>query len=395
MRPVDEHVGEAVSLVERLTSESVPLEDAYRRVLAEPAVARDDGPPFDNSAMDGYAVRRADATAGATLPLAADIAAGSGLPDALAHGHAARIMTGAPVPSGADAVVPVEKATLGSDSVTIDVAPSEGAHIRRRGEDTRAGDEVVAPGTVLGPWQLAAVASAGYGTVSVTRRPRVAVLATGDELVDPGSTPGAGQISDSNSTLLAALVRDYGGVPVVLPRAGDAPGAVSATLAGIDADLIVTAGGASVGAYDPVKADLIDRGVTFHAVAMQPGKPQGLGLVDGTPIACLPGNPVSVAATFAVVVAPMMRRLLGVATPRGYTARAGSTWRTPSGRAQYLPAVVDAGGAVHPATPRGSQSHLVASLARGRLLAVVPASVDEVHPGDTVGLMSMSLEGTP
>lgn len=394
MRDIQEHIAHAVSLVSAMPSVDVALAEADGRVLAEPVRAGADGPPFDSSAMDGYAVREVEAVSGATLPLMVDIAAGGGRPAPLQLGHAARIMTGAPVPEGADAVVPVEKATLGEGVVTIDVAPKPAAHIRRRGEDVHAGDVVVEAGTVLGPWQLAAVAAAGYGAVTVRQRPRVAVLATGDELVDPGTTPGFGQITDSNSTLLAALVRHYGGEAIVLPRVGDADGAVSAALGGVDADLIVTAGGASVGAYDPVKADLAAAGVSFHAVAMQPGKPQGLGTVNGIATACLPGNPVSVAVTFAVVVAPMLRAMHGVSEPDYATVTAGASWRTPQGRTQFVPVVLDDEGRVVPATARGSQSHLVASLARGRHLAVVGAGIDEVHAGDGLQLLTTTLEGT-
>ncbi|WP_062072250.1 molybdopterin molybdotransferase MoeA [Demequina sediminicola] len=392
MRPVNEHILEAVSLVELMPTERVSLEHALGRILGASVDARADGPLFDNSAMDGYAVRAEEVQVGTRLPVSADIAAGVGLPEPLPAGTAARIMTGAPVPDGADAVVPVEHTDARVDHVTFFQKAPMGAHIRRRGEDVRAGDQVMAPGIVLGSWQLSAAASVGEGDVAVRRRPRVAVLATGDELVDPGLVPGPGQIIDSNSTLLAALVREGGGEPVVLPRVGDTPGAVKRALSDVHADLIVTAGGASMGAYDPVKADLSDSGVGFHAVAMQPGKPQGLGRVNGVPIACLPGNPVSVAVTFQVVVGQMLRAMLGAVEPRVVTAPAAQGWRCPAGRMQFVPAVVEGDGTVSPATAGGSRSHLVASLARGRVLAVVPAEVEEVRRGDAVGLMSGMLE---
>ncbi|WP_084130054.1 gephyrin-like molybdotransferase Glp [Demequina sp. NBRC 110055] len=392
MRLLSEHLAEAVALVTPLAVETVPLLQGMNRVLARDVIATLDGPSFDNSAMDGYAVRVADAVAGSVLPVAADIPAGSGLPAPLAVGTAARIMTGAPVPAGADAIVPVEQTDGALETVRIDVAPMPGAHIRRRGEDVTAGDVVVAAGVQLGSWQLSGAASAGVATVDVRRAPRIAVLTTGDELVDPGTVPGPGQIVDSNSTLLAAMVLGVGGVPVVLPRAGDTPESVLASLDGVEADLIVTAGGASVGAYDPVKAALSDRGVTFHAVAMQPGKPQGLGVYRGIPIACLPGNPVSVAVTFQVVVGAMLRAMLQAPEPIMTSAVASVGWHSPHGRTQFVPAVVDPNGTVRPATVRGSQSHLVASLAKGRVLAVVPADVDEVLPGDTVGFMMSHLE---
>ncbi|GMA34274.1 hypothetical protein GCM10025876_04780 [Demequina litorisediminis] len=309
------------------------LIDGMDRVLAEDVVATVDGPAFDNSAMDGYAVRTAEAVAGRTLPVSGDIPAGPGLPAPLAPGTTMRIMTGAPLPQGADAVVPVEATDGGVERVTFAESAVAGAHVRRRGEDVRVGDVVVAAGVLLGSWQLSAAASVGAVEIAVRRKPRIAVLATGDELVPPGTVPGPGQIIDSNSTLLAALVKGAGGVPVVLPRAGDTPEAVIAALDGVDADLIVTAGGASVGAYDPVKAALADRGVSFRAVAMQPGKPQGIGTVQGIPIACLPGNPVSVAVTFSVVVGAMVRTMLGAPEPLMPAAPAAVGWASPHGRA--------------------------------------------------------------
>lgn len=392
MRLLSEHLAEAVSLVSPLPIETVPLIEGMNRVLARDVVATLDGPPFDNSAMDGYAVRAADAVAGSVLTVAGDIPAGAGLPAPLAPGTAARIMTGAPVPAGADAVVPVEKTDGGVQHVRIDVAPVVGAHVRRRGEDVSAGDVVVPAGVQLGSWQLSAAASAGVASVAVRVAPRIAILTTGDELVDPGTEPGPGQIVDSNTTLMAAMVLGVGGVPLVLPRAGDTAASVLESLEGVEADLIVTAGGASVGAYDPVKAALADRGVGFHAVAMQPGKPQGLGVFRGIPIACLPGNPVSVAVTFQVVVGAMLRAMLVAPEPSMVSAIASVGWHSPPGRTQFVPAVVDPNGTVRPATERGSQSHLVASLAKGRVLAVVPADVDEVLPGDSVGFMMSHLE---
>ncbi|WP_062079063.1 molybdopterin molybdotransferase MoeA [Demequina globuliformis] len=392
MRPVDEHVAHAVSLMAPVDLDEVALAEAFGRVLARTVTARYDSPRFDNSAMDGYAVRAAEVTVGTRMRVAADIPAGSGEPPALHSGTCARIMTGAPVPHGADAVIPVEHTDAATAEVTFYQSAVTGAHIRRAGEDARAGDAVVAAGQLLGAWQLSAAASAGHATVAVRRRPVVAVLATGDELVDPGMEPGPGQIVDSNSTLLSMLVTAVGGVPVVLPRCPDRPGAVAAALAGVDADLIVTAGGASVGAYDPVKADLAGHGVEFFAVAMQPGKPQGLGTVNGIPIACLPGNPVSVAVTFHVVVGPMLRALLGAVEPKVLAAPAAEGWKCPAGRAQFVPAVVESDGSVRPATGGGSRSHLVASLAAGRVLAVVPAEVEQVYAGDTVGIMTSILE---
>lgn len=407
MRSVADHVAAATGLVSALPAEDVELADGLGRVLALAVTSRTDNPPFDNSAMDGYAVRAADVrsaseSAPAVMVISADIPAGAGTPDPLAPGTVARIMTGAPVPDGADAIVPVEHtdAFLGSGGmsagpgaavagtpVAITVAPASQAHIRRRGEDVHEGDEVLASGTRLGPWQLAAAASAGVARLSVTRRPRVAVLATGDELTAPGQPLPTGSIYDSNGTLMAALASAAGAVVTVLPRAGDNPEALIAALGAADADLIVTSGGVSVGAYDVVKAALASRGVEFVPVAMQPGKPQGLGVLDGTPIVCLPGNPVSVAVSFAVIVAPMLRAMVGEPDPDLAYAVAATGWRSPQGRQQHVPVRINPNGTVEPATTGGSRSHLAASLAQGQALAVVAPEVTEVSAGDTVGLM--------
>lgn len=392
MRSVTDHVATATALVTLLPTERIALDVARGRVLASPAVSVTDNPPFDNSAMDGYAVRCAEvATASpdapVTVPVAADIPAGSGMPAPLAPGAAARIMTGAPVPSGADGIVPVEHTDGATDAVSIRLAPALHAHIRRRGEDVREGEIVLAAGTRLGPWQLAAAASTGISSLTVARRPRVTVLATGDELTAPGKPLTAGSIYDSNGTLMAALASAAGAEVTVLPRAGDNPDALVAALGNATADLIVTSGGVSVGAYDVVKEALSGRGVDFAAVAMQPGKPQGLGVLEGTPIVCLPGNPVSVAVSFAVIVAPMLRVLTGELEPIVSQAVAATAWRSPAGRQQYVPVRINIDGTVEPATAGGSRSHLAASLAHGQAFAIVPPQITEVSRGDTVGLM--------
>ncbi|WP_061965238.1 molybdopterin molybdotransferase MoeA [Demequina aurantiaca] len=407
MRSVAEHVAAATALVSALPTEEVSLGDALGRVLADPVNSRTDNPPFDNSAMDGYAVRGDEvAAASDSAPVAmivsADIPAGSGMPDPLAPGTVARIMTGAPVPEGADAIVPVEhtdafggaggpstrpRGMVTGTPISIAVAPALEAHIRRRGEDVREGDEVLRSGTRLGPWQIAAAASAGVARLTVARRPRVAVLATGDELTAPGQPLPVGSIYDSNGMLMTALAAATGADVVVLPRAGDDPARLLGVLAEASADLIVTSGGVSVGAYDVVKAALASRGVDFVPVAMQPGKPQGLGVFDGTPIVCLPGNPVSVAVSFAVIVAPMLRAMVGEIEPELAYAVAATGWRSPPGRQQHVPVRINPNGTVEPATGGGSRSHLAASLAHGEALAVVAPETTEVSAGDTVGLM--------
>jgi molybdopterin molybdotransferase len=406
MRTVDEHVAAAVSLVSPLPATGVAVTDALGLVLASPVVAGIDSPPFANSAMDGFAVCREDVDAAVPgistrLTISGESVAGSASAPRVEPGRAVRVMTGAPIPTGAAAVIPVEMtdATFGdsdaraavSGTVTIRDMPQGRTHIRLRGDDVRAGDVVMSPGRVLGPAQMAAAASVGVAVVDVIRRPRVAILATGDELVEPGRVLGGGQIYDSNSVVLAASVTRHGGVPLVLARVGDTERDLIAAVSRAEADLIVTSGGVSEGVYDVVKGALRSRGVEFSRVAMQPGKPQGLGVLDGTPIACLPGNPVSSLVSFEVIVAPMMRVLRGLPAHREPDqATAGASWRTPPGRQQYMPVSMRPDGSVVPATHGGSGSHLVARLAMADALAVAPAEVDEVREGDTVELIRLT-----
>ncbi|MCM3661916.1 molybdopterin molybdotransferase MoeA [Georgenia satyanarayanai] len=406
MITVEEYQARVLGQVEPLAPRRVPVAEAHGLRLAQDVTAVLAVPPFDNSAMDGFAVRAAD-LAGAgedrpvALPVDGDVPAGTTLPTPVGPGRAVRIMTGAPLPPGADAVVPVELsdqppgATALPEQVLLRREPAPGAHVRRRGEDVRPGDVVVGTGTVLGATHLSAAISAGHGELLVHARPRVGVLATGDELCPPGTDPGPGRIPDSNSMLVAGLVREAGGQPVPLGPVGDDPevlrAVVEAALPGLDA--LVTSGGVSVGTKDVVKAALTDE-LDFATVAMQPGKPQGFGLLEGrVPVFALPGNPVSVMVSFHVHVAPALRRLLGLpARVPLATARAAVGWRCPPGRRQYLPVLVDDGPvpSVRPASAGGSGSHLVASLAAAQALAVVAEDIDAVAPGDEVGLLRWS-----
>ncbi|WP_426593920.1 gephyrin-like molybdotransferase Glp [Cellulomonas sp. McL0617] len=395
MRPLDEHRAASLALAEPLAPEARGLDELDGMVLAEDVRSEEYLPRWDNSAMDGYAVRAADVSPGVTLRVVAELAAGAADEPVVAAGTAARIMTGAPVPEGADAVVPVEDTDGGTESVTIRVVPAAGAHIRRAGEDAVPGDLVVAAGTALGPAHIAAIASVGRASALVHRRPRVAVVSTGDELVAPGTRLRRGQLPDSNSWLLAAAVREAGGVAIRIGPVADDPEALHALLLGIqDVDLIVTSGGVSMGAYDVVKAALADEpGVEFVQVAVQPGKPQGLGrLPGGTPIVTLPGNPVSSFASFEMFVRPALRRMAGhtdVERPT-VTAISDDAWTTPPERAQVMPVrYVSDGGHPHVvrATAGGSGSHLVARLALVEGLAVIPAEVDSVAVGDRIAVL--------
>ncbi len=405
MISVEEYQQVVLSQVRPLAPQRVPLTAAHGLRLAEDLTATLAVPPFDNSAMDGFALRAADVVGAGeatprVLPVTADLPAGTTTVPDLPPGGAARIMTGAPLPPGADTIVPVERtdqpmgATELPASVAIHVAAQPGAHVRRRGEDIEPGDPVLAAGTVLGGAQLASAASAGHGELLVHPRPRVGVLATGDELVTPGTVPGTGQIPDSNSVLLAGLVREAGGEPVLLGAVPDDPARLLDVVTGALADLdaLVTSGGVSVGTRDVVKAAFEDQ-LHFTTVAMQPGKPQGFGVLAGrVPVFALPGNPVSVLVSFHVHVVPALRRLLGRTELRPLErATAAVDWRCPPGRRQYLPALVDETGGplplVRPSAAGGSGSHLVASLAAAQALAVVPAEVDAVTAGDEVGLL--------
>jgi molybdopterin molybdotransferase len=349
--------------------------------------------------MDGFAVlfadvERASEHSPAVLRVVADLPAGSAHDPTVSHGEAVRIMTGAAVPSGADTIVPFEATEGGlADSlgeVRVNRSPKRvGAHIRRRGEDCTAGAELVPVGVALGALQLSAIAAANVGSVTIGRRPRVAVIATGSELRTPGGALARGQIPESNSVLLAALCREAGAEVILQTTVGDVDRDLLSAIADAaarGADAIVTSGGVSAGAYEVVKSAV--GGMTFSQVAMQPGRPQGFA-AGPPPIFGLPGNPVSAAVSFEVFVRPALLTMQGRAQIHRRMLRltAATGWRTPPGRRQYLPiAIVD--GQVAPATSGGS--HLAGGLARAEGYAVVPAEVEAVFPGDDVDVMLVS-----
>lgn len=402
MIPVAAHRQRVLDAVRPLPAETVAVTSAAGRTLAADVVSRLDIPAFDNSAMDGFAVRSADVASAApgspaVLAVVADVPAGSAERPPLPAGQAARIMTGAPVPDDADAIVPFEETEGGLDDSLTDcrvVSPARaGAHIRRRAEDIAEGEVVLEAGSALGALQLSALVSAGVTEVAVARRPRVAVISTGAELLPPGVAPGPARIPDSNSALLAELAAAAGADVIARERVSDDPRELLDLLAGAAAgtDVVVTTGGVSAGAYEPVKLALSGR-VRFDKVAMQPGKPQGFGaLDDGALFFGLPGNPVSVAVSFEMFVRPALLALQGRAVvdrPR-IRLRAVAGWRTPPGRDQVMPIALEADG-VRPATAGGSGSHLVGGLGRAEGYAIVPADVAEVAPGDLVDVMLVS-----
>ena len=404
---VEEHLATLLALVAPLGAEEVPVGEALGRGLATDVIALADVPPFDTSAMDGFALRAAEATAGAVLPVVADLPAAPGEVAALPPGSAARIMTGAPVPAGADAVVMVEDTDQAAGPATLPThvrvnrAPADGANVRRRGEDVMAGTPVLAAGTVLTAAALASAISVGHGTLEVHRNPRVAVLSTGSELVAPGVAAGPGQIPDSNGTLLAALARAAGHEVTHTERVPDDVAALREALARAAdaADLVVTSGGVSAGAYDVVKEATAGIGFAYSRVAMQPGKPQGHGLLTAggrrVPVLALPGNPVSVFVSFHLFVRPVLDALAGRTVARGLlAARAGSGWSSPAGRRQYIPvhlsAPTDLADPVPVARPThrlGSASHLVASLHRANAIAIVPEDRTAVEEGELLPVM--------
>jgi molybdopterin molybdotransferase len=402
---VEEHQAVVAGLLPLLGVEEVPLTAAHGRVLAEDVLAQVALPGFDNSAMDGYAARWADvgsATAASPLrlPVADDIPAGRTDVGALAPGTVQRIMTGAPLPGGADVVVPVELTDAGTDVVEIRGAPAPGTHLRHAGEDIAEGTVALRAGSPLGAAQLGLAAAVGCPAVRVRRRPRVLVLSTGSELVEPGLPLSPGQIYESNSALLVAAVEEAGGVARRLHFVPDDVEqfltTVRSALAGGGgddgngdgpADLLLTSGGVSAGAYEVVKDALGGLGtVEFVKVAMQPGGPQGAGTVEGVPVVTLPGNPVSSFVSFEVFVRPALRRALGHAAPDRLrtSARLTSGLRSPAGRRQFLRGRFDAGTV---SQVGGPGSHLVAHLARANCLVVVPEDVTELPAGAEVGVV--------
>lgn len=409
LRSVEEQRDAVLEHVVPLEPVTLPLAHARGRTLAEPVCAAVAIPVFDNSGMDGFAVRFADvARASAERParvrVVADLPAGTELDPPLGAREAARIMTGAPVPTAADTVVPFEHTAGGLDDslgeIEVQQAPSrEGAHVRRRGEDAQPGDVVMEAGIRLGPLSLAAAAAAGVAQVTVRRAPRVAVVSTGSELVPPGAPLRRGQIPESNSEQLAHLVVDANAELVLrctVGDEGDGPVRALDQARAAGADIVIFTGGVSAGAYEPVK-NTLGRWMTFTRVAMQPGKPQGFGATDdGILLFGLPGNPVSAAVSFEVFVRPALLALQGrreLDRPR-IVLPAATPWRTPAGRRQYLPVAIDrsdpARWAVRPANRGGSASHFAGGLARADGYAVVPAEIEQLAVGDPVSVMLMS-----
>jgi molybdopterin molybdotransferase len=395
MRSVEEHQRVVTELIAARPATAADVRDAEGLVLAADVTAALSLPVFDNSAMDGYAVR-ADEVASATpespvkLPVAEDIPAGRIDLPVLGPGSAHRIMTGAPIPAGATAIVPVEATDGRTDVVTITEPSPAGRHIRRAGEDVAAGTTVLRAGQVLTPAAIGLAAALGLNKLAVIPRQRVLVISTGSELVSPGAALRPGQIYESNSVMLAAAIREAGAEVVAAVTTSDDVEQFTAVLDqyAADSDLIITSGGVSAGAYEVVKdafGRAGDRGVEFVKVAMQPGMPQGTGRVAGTPIVTVPGNPVSALVSFEVFIRPALRSAMRLPAPHRprRSAALTETLTAPAGKRQFRRGVFDATtNTVASHGPAGS--HHVRYLASANCLIDIPADATEVAAGTQV-----------
>jgi molybdopterin molybdotransferase len=404
LRTVDEHLATVLDGIGSIDPIELTLLDAQGLVLAEGVNTPIPLPGFDNSAMDGYAVRSVDtkyasAEEPIALPVIGDVAAGAKSRSGMGPGLAMRIMTGAPIPTGADAVIPLEDTNRGVARVEIRRPVRNGECIRRAGEDLAAGSPALGAGAALGPQQIGLLAAVGRDRVLVRPRPRVLVISTGSELVEVGQRPGFGEVSDANSYLIAAAAKDAG---ADARRYGIVPDDHSTLLDVLEnqllrADMLVTTGGVSMGAFDVVKQALSELGtVEFTRVAMQPGKPQGFGhLGNRVPIFCLPGNPVSALVSFEVFVRPAIRKLLGKRNLHRATVQAAALERieSPAGVRQYRRGVLhrEATGGYSVSLVGGPGSHLIASMASSNCLVVIDEEVTEVVAGARVTVIPLLL----
>jgi len=379
---VEEALAHILSTVDVLDPECAPLLEAGERVLAEEIAADRDIPPVTNAAMDGYAVRGEDMT-GETVRLrvVGEVAAGHEAKTNIGRGEAMRIMTGAPVPNGADTVVRFEHTAPDGDWVKILKPPSPGKNVRQAGEDVRADQIVLRPGKVLRPQEIGMLAALGRLEVAVIRRPRVAILGTGDEVVPPDQTPGPSQIRDANSYTVAAQVQRYGGVPLLLGVAHDEEELVREGIHGaleLEADFIITSGGVSVGDFDLVKQVMNAEGeMHFWSLNMKPGRPMAFGDVEGIPLLGLPGNPVAAMISTELYARPALLKMQGHTdhwqSPPTVKAHLTQPIKRKDGRRHYLRVILRETGTGYKATLTGDQgSGILNSLVQADGLAIIP-----------------------
>ena len=385
---IDEALARVLGHVRPLPDEEVAVAEAAGRVLAADAVARVDLPPFPSSAMDGFAVRAADTPA--ALAVVGQSAAGRPADVVLAGGQAIAISTGAVVPDGADAVVPVERTRGGGSSVDVEQVAT-GENVRPRGGDIATGDVVVPAGVTCGPAQLGALAAVGLARVRCARRPRVAVLATGSELRQPGEALGPGEIYESNTVMLAAQLRRAGAEAEVHGAVADDAEATRAALErGLEADVLLTSGGVSVGEHDLVRGLLAELGVVevFWRVAVKPGKPVAFSTRGSTLVFGLPGNPVSSFVGFELFVRPALAALQGASDPRPafLPGRLGVALPRNAARDELVRARIE-DGVVHPV--RGQESHMIARAAYANALVLVPRGDGELAAGTAVSWLPL------
>lgn len=390
--------------VRPLGSERIALPQALARVLAETVEATRDVPPFRNAAMDGYALRAADvaaatAEAPAMLRVLETVGAGSMPSRSVTAGTAVKIMTGSPMPDGADAVVRVEDTQEQHGDVQVRIGVAAGTHVRHPGEDMRRGDTVLVPGRALRPADIGLLASLGIAVVSVRRRPTVSILATGDELVELGQPLAPGQIFNSNAYTLAAAVEEAGAIPRVLGIVRDTPTATREAFAdAFMADVVLSTGGVSMGTFDLVRQTLAALGVVerFWKVAQRPGKPLAFGVRDGTPVFGLPGNPVSSLVCFYLYVRPALRALQGLTSLHlpVVTATAAESVRTAEGLTELVRCTLEGEPGAYQVRPTGSQgSHVLRSLSLGDALLISPPEVGTIASGSAVRVMLLSGDG--
>jgi molybdopterin molybdotransferase len=396
--PVEEARSKVLARIQPLSPIELPLTEAHGCVLAQDVTASSDIPDFASSAMDGFAVRShdiAEATprSPAELRIVGRAQIGQRPDSTVGGGEAVQIATGAPVPAGADTIVPIENCEASADAVRVLSSFPEGRHIRPTGEDVKAGELLAPKGRRLGGPELGLLATAGFSHPLVHPRPRVVVLSTGDELIPPGQAPSYGQVRDSNAYLLFGALRETGAAPVLAGMVRDDADALRETVLSrlVQADAFVSSGGVSVGERDVVKAAFFRRGeIDFFRVAMQPGMPQGFGHIEGKPYFGLPGNPVSVFVSFEVFIRPALLKMMGrtaLFRPE-VTAKLGADVSGPKGKTQFARVLVRRVDGRYIASPTGGRgSNLISTVARANGLAIVPSGVETAPMGSEVTVM--------